>query len=140
MSLNRKLIRRIRNFFCQRKLIISINNQLSDPITPVQGVTHDSPLSPILFILYVIDIPQPFDAQVNFSQCRQPDQFSKVPGCSHWQPSKYETKCEKHWKGIPYKQDENYKVKFNQCYPTNPSLQDIYKTVNGQCMYGSRCT
>ena len=34
----------------------------------MQGVTHGSPLSPILFILYVSDIPQPFDAQVNLSQ------------------------------------------------------------------------
>ena len=53
MGLNRKLIRWISNFLYQRKLIISINDQLSDPITPI----HGSPLSPILFILYVSDIP-----------------------------------------------------------------------------------
>ena len=68
MGLNRKLIRWISNFLYQRKLIISINDQLSDPITPIHGVPQGSPLSPILFILYVNDIPQPLDAQVNLSQ------------------------------------------------------------------------
>ena len=68
MGLNKKLIRWISNFLYQRKLIISINDQLSDPITPIHGVPQGSPLSPILFILYVNDIPQPLDAQVNLSQ------------------------------------------------------------------------
>ena len=31
-------------------------------------VSHKAVLSPILFILYVSDIPQPLDAQVNLSQ------------------------------------------------------------------------
>ena len=68
MGLNRKLIRWISNFLYQKKLIISINDQLSDPITLIHGVPQGSPLSPILFILYVSDIPQPLDAQVNLSQ------------------------------------------------------------------------
>ena len=68
MGLNRKLIRWISNFLYQRKLIISINDQLSDPIIPIHGVSQGSPLSPILFILYVSDIPQPLDAQLNLSQ------------------------------------------------------------------------
>ena len=38
MGLNRKLIRWISNFLSQRKLIISINDQLSDPIIPIHGV------------------------------------------------------------------------------------------------------
>ena len=66
MDLNRNLINS--NFLYQRKLIISINDQLSDPITPIHGVSQGSPLSLILFILYVSDIPQPLDAQVNLSQ------------------------------------------------------------------------
>ena len=65
MDLNRKLIRWISNFLYQRKLIISINDQLSDPITLIHGVSQGSPLSLILFILYVSDISQPLDAQVN---------------------------------------------------------------------------
>ena len=68
MGLNRKLIRWIRNFLYQRKLIISINDELSDQITPINGVPQSSPLSPILFILYVSDIPQTLDLQVNLSQ------------------------------------------------------------------------
>ena len=68
MGLNRKLIRWISNFLYHRKLIISINDLLSDPITPIHGVTQGRPLSPILFILYVSNIPQPNDAQVNLSQ------------------------------------------------------------------------
>ena len=63
-----KLIRWISNFLHQRKLIISINDQLSDPNIPIHVVPQGSPLFPILFILYVSDIPQPPDAQVNFSQ------------------------------------------------------------------------
>ena len=38
-SLNRKLIRWISNYFHQRKLIISIYNQLSHPVTPLLGAT-----------------------------------------------------------------------------------------------------
>ena len=68
MGLNIKLIRWISNFLYQRKLIISINSQLSDPITLTYGIPQDSPLSPILSILYVSAILQPLDAQVNLSQ------------------------------------------------------------------------
>ena len=65
VGLNRKLIKWIGNFDYQRKLIISINNQLSEPITPIHGVPQGSPLYPVLFILYISDIPQPLDTQVN---------------------------------------------------------------------------
>ena len=61
VGLNRKFIRWISNFLYQRKLRISINDQLCDPISPIHGVHQASPLSPILFILYVRDIPQPLD-------------------------------------------------------------------------------
>ena len=64
VGVNRKLIRWISNFIYQRKLIISINDLLSDLLSVPQGI----PLSPILFILYVSNIPQPNDAQVNLSQ------------------------------------------------------------------------
>ena len=68
MGLNRKLIRWISNFLYQRKLIISVNDLLSDQITLIHGVPQGSPFSTVLFILYVSDIPQPNDAQVNISQ------------------------------------------------------------------------
>ena len=51
----------------QRKLMISVNNQLSNQITSFRGVSQSSLLSPILFILYVSSIPQSVDAQVYLS-------------------------------------------------------------------------
>ena len=69
MGLNGKLVRSISNFLFQRKQIISINNQLSDPFTPIRDVCQGSSLSlSILLVLYISDIPQPLDAQVNLSQ------------------------------------------------------------------------
>ena len=68
MGLNRKLIRWVIYCLYKRKKIISIHDQLSDPITPIHGVPQDCLLSPILFILYVSDIPQPLDPLVNISQ------------------------------------------------------------------------
>ena len=71
------------NFLHQRKLIISINDQLSDPITLIHGIPQGSPLSPILFILYVSDIPQPPDAQINLSQFADDIAISaQAPGIS----------------------------------------------------------
>ena len=67
MGLKRTFIKWISNFLNQRKLAISINDQLSNPITPIHG-RQGSALSPILFNIYVSDIPQPVDAQVNLSQ------------------------------------------------------------------------
>ena len=86
MGLNRELIRWISNFLYQRKLIISINDQLSDPITPIHGVPQGSPLSPILFILYVNDIPQPLDAQVNLSQFPDDSNLGTGSRYSQYQP------------------------------------------------------
>ena len=57
------------------------NNQLCNPITPIHGVPQPSSLSPILFILYVSNISQPLDAQVNFSQFADGIAFwTQVPG------------------------------------------------------------
>ena len=61
VGLNRKFIRWISNFLYQRKLRISINDQLCDRVTPIHGVHQASHLSPILLILYVRGIPQPLD-------------------------------------------------------------------------------
>ena len=55
--------------FLPEETIISINNQLSDTISPIHGVSQSSSASPILFIFYVSDIPQPIAAlKVNLSQ------------------------------------------------------------------------
>ena len=65
VGLNRKLLRWISNFLYQKKLIIPINNQLSDPITFIHSVSSGIPLSPIPFVLHISDILQLVDAQVN---------------------------------------------------------------------------
>ena len=81
MGLNRELIRWISNFLYQRKLIISINDLFSDPITPIHGVPQGSLLSSILFVLYVSDIPQPNDAQINLSQFTDDTElWTQTPG------------------------------------------------------------
>ena len=56
MGLNRKFIRWISNFLDQRKLIISINNQLHDSI---RGLPQGSPLSQYHAIFYASDITKP---------------------------------------------------------------------------------
>ena len=61
-GLNRKLFRYMSDFFYQIKLIISINNQLSHPITPFHVVTQVSSL------LYVSDMPQIINVQINLSK------------------------------------------------------------------------
>ena len=58
-GIEERLLRWISDFLFQRELIISLDGKLSTPITPLHGVPQGSPLSPILFILYVSDIPQP---------------------------------------------------------------------------------
>ena len=42
-----------------KKVSIKISNLLSIPFSPIQGVPQGSPLSPIIVIFYVSDIPQP---------------------------------------------------------------------------------
>ena len=55
-------------FSTRQNLTISINEQLTDPITCIHCVSQSSPLFPILFIFFVNDIPQPTRAQVNLSK------------------------------------------------------------------------
>ena len=68
MGLNRKLIRWTSNFLYQRKPTISIDDQLSDAITPIHGIPQGSPLSPIVFFYMLAASPNLFlDAKVNLS-------------------------------------------------------------------------
>ena len=68
VGLNRKLTRWISNFLYQRKLIISIKDQMSDSITPIHGVPQGSSLFPILFIFYFSDISQSNITTLELSQ------------------------------------------------------------------------
>ena len=49
----------VMDFVMDRKISIKIDNLYSTPVIPIQGVPQGSPLSPVLFIFYVSDIPQP---------------------------------------------------------------------------------
>ena len=42
-----------------------MNDQVSDPITPIHAIPQGKPLSPFLFVLYASDIPQPLETQVD---------------------------------------------------------------------------
>ena len=59
LGLDINLIKWIKSFLQNRGLTIKMNNIFSDLLKPIHGVPQGSPLSPILFILYVSDIPQP---------------------------------------------------------------------------------
>ena len=48
----------------ERSISIKIKDIKSDFFTPKHEVPQGSPLSPILFIFYVSDIPQPENAQI----------------------------------------------------------------------------
>ena len=57
------LLRWINSFLNERSISIKIKNIKSNIFTPKYGVPQGSPLSPILFIIYVSDIPQPENEQ-----------------------------------------------------------------------------
>ena len=59
LGLDISLIKRMKSFLQDRGLIIKINDILSELLSSIHGVRQGSPLSPILFILYVCDITQP---------------------------------------------------------------------------------
>ena len=62
MALIKKLIRQISKILCEKRLIIPINSQLREPITPIYDGPQSSPLFLILYTLYLSDIPRPIDA------------------------------------------------------------------------------
>ena len=57
------LLRWINSFLCERLISIKIEDIKSDIFKPKHGVPQESPLSPILFIIYLSDIRQPENVQ-----------------------------------------------------------------------------
>ena len=55
------LLRWIGDFLGNRKMIVHLNNKSGEPLKPIHGVPQGSPLSPILFLPYVADIPETSD-------------------------------------------------------------------------------
>ena len=62
-GMDQNLLRRMKSFLSERSISIKIKNIKSDIFTPKHGVPQGSPLSPILFIIYVSDNPQPENTQ-----------------------------------------------------------------------------
>ena len=64
LGLDESLLRWIKSFLCQRSTSVKIKDKKRDGFTPKHGVPQGSPLSLILFIIYVSDIVQPENRQV----------------------------------------------------------------------------
>ena len=62
LGMDQNILRWIKSFLSERSISIKIKNIKSDIFTPKHGGPQLSPLSPILFIIYVSDIPQPENA------------------------------------------------------------------------------
>ena len=61
--MDHSLVRWIKSFLSERSISTKIENIKSDFFKPKHGVPQGSPLSPVLFIIYVSDIPQPVNIQ-----------------------------------------------------------------------------
>ena len=67
--MDQNFLRWIISFLCERTISIKIQDTKSEIFTPKHGVPQQSPLSPVLFIIYVSDISQLEDVQATtFSQ------------------------------------------------------------------------
>ena len=62
-GMDQNLLRWINRLLCERSISIEIKDIKSDSFIPKHGVPQGGPLSPILFIIYVSDIPQPENVQ-----------------------------------------------------------------------------
>ena len=64
-----KIVRLMSSFITDRKISVKINNETSDKISLNAGTPQDSVLSPLLFLIYVNDIPiDPYSNTVGVSQ------------------------------------------------------------------------